>query len=90
MIDAHTDLKYYVDSVRRTISRARRKLKNAAILRNLTDLRPKLENSTRWPGKYLILHQFTRMRDDLIEATEDTNSDIIINTPTAFLNKAIR
>ena len=90
MIDAHTDLKCTVGSVRQTMSSVRGILKNAAILRNLTDLRPKINNATRWSGKCLILHQFTQMRDDLIEATEDPNNDIIINTTTAFLNKVSR
>ena len=50
---------------------AKTRLKNAAILRNLTDLKPKLDNDTRWSGKFEVLQRFGRLRDDLIEVSED-------------------
>ena len=90
MVSNHIDLKNTIDSVRETMSDARSKLKNAAILRNITDLRPKLDNDTRWSGKFEILKQFAKMRDDILEAAEHPDCDIKMNKSNAFANKTNR
>ena len=46
MIDEQASLKHCIDAIQNTLTDAR-KLKNAAILRNLTDLRPIVHNETR-------------------------------------------
>ena len=47
MVDTHPDLRNTIESVCNTMTSARSKLKNSAILRNITDLRPKLDNAPR-------------------------------------------
>lgn len=41
------DLAQVIDSVNKTMKEAKTKLKSAAALRNLTDLRPVMNNETR-------------------------------------------
>ena len=55
---------------------AKMKLKNAAILRNITQLKLKQDNDTRWSGKYEILQRFQVMRNYLVEASEHSNSGL--------------
>jgi hypothetical protein len=54
---------------------AKQKLRNAAVLRNITDLRPVLENKTRWSGKVAMLTRFIRFRQYLIEAADHKEAD---------------
>ena len=56
-----------------------RKLKNAAVLRNLTALAPTLPSDTRWSGDYETLKRFSEIRDDIIEASEHPDSNISVN-----------
>ncbi len=90
MVDAHSDLRNTIQSVRNTMTSARSELNNSAILRNITDLRPKPDNATRWSGEYAIIYQWTRMRNYFIDASEDPESDISINSSTPFANKTTR
>lgn len=90
MVASHYDMKNTIDSVRETMTSARARLKNAAILRNITDLRPRIDNTTRWSGKYYILNQFVNMRSDLIEASDEPGCDRVVNPSIAFKNKTTR
>lgn len=65
---------------------AETKLKKAAVLGNITDLRPTLDNGPRWSGKFEIFARFDRMRDDLIEASEDEDTDLVLNASPVFAN----
>ena len=46
------------------------KLKDAALLRRFTDLKPTLPNATRWSGKKEMTRKFLRLHLDLINAKE--------------------
>jgi len=53
-------------------------LKNAAVLRNMTTLKPVLDIVTRWSGKFNMAVRFTRLRpfiDEIIEAEETGHAD---------------
>lgn len=63
------------------------KLKNASILRNIPSLGPELRNSTRWSEKYRMLRQFLLMFDELIEASENVEANIPVNTSETFMSK---
>eukprot|EP00171_Calliarthron_tuberculosum_P002661 IDg2661t1 len=63
---------------------------NAAILRNLTELRPVMHNQTRWSGKFNMLQRFERLRDELISASQDVNADIHIDDSAHFLRKVTK
>ena len=62
-------------------------LKNAAVLRNLCTLKPILYNKTRWSGKNDTLLRFIKIRLSLVDAANDENTSIDINTTNGFLNK---
>ena len=48
IFDSHFDLKSTMDLVGETIVSARPNLKTAVVIRNITDLRPKVDKPTRW------------------------------------------
>ena len=55
MIEQHSELKNVIESIHRTMKEVKTKSKSAAILRNLRELRPVLDNATRWSGKVTML-----------------------------------
>ncbi len=87
IISSHLDLGRTIECVRDTMKSAKMKLKNAAVLRNITDLKPKLYNNTRWSGKCAILTRFDKMRDDLVQAIEHPKSDLLVPTSVIFAKK---
>ncbi len=90
MIASHLDLKNTVGSVHETMNSGRSKLKNAAILRNVTELKPKVDNITRSSGKLEILRQFTRMHEYLVEISGDPDCKLIINSSSSLANKTLK
>jgi len=50
--------------------------KNCAVLRGITDLTPKLGCPTRWGSNHNMLTAYQQMREAIIEANEDENSNI--------------
>ena len=48
MLNCHADLRTTVSTEHDTIREVKSKLKSAAVLRNLTELHPVLDNATRW------------------------------------------
>ena len=76
MIDDDDELSCTIHSVQKAM-RDSRMLKNAAILRNITDLKPVLPNETRWSGKFEMLKRFHRIRNDLLEASRHEDSSLI-------------
>jgi hypothetical protein len=52
MVSGDNQLSQAIDCIHETMKAAKQKLKNSALLRNLTVLKPKMHNKTRWSGKY--------------------------------------
>ena len=77
-----------LDSIGDTMKSAKNSLKNAALLSNLTKLKPVLYNKTRWSGKHDMLQRFIRIRQDLIDVSVHENADIEISDSRQFLRKA--
>ena len=57
---------------------------NAAILRNLTDLRPVLDNKTRWSGKFFMVQRYCRIYDEIVAASLEDDSSINISSIASF------
>ena len=55
MIEQHSELRNVIESIHRSMKEVKTKSKSAAILRNLTELRPVLDKATRWSGKVTTL-----------------------------------
>eukprot|EP00171_Calliarthron_tuberculosum_P023317 IDg23317t1 len=90
MIRHHADLSRTIDAVHDTMKAAKSKLKNAAVLRNLTDLRPIMNNVTRWSSTFEMLRRFGRIHDELIVASQNEESDIPIDCSVQFANKTVK
>jgi hypothetical protein len=91
MIEENPSLASTINKVHEVMSCAKLKLRNAALLRNITELRPILHNKTRWSGKGAMLTWFIRMHPHLIEAAESPESEglnQVFDKTEAFLNKA--
>ena len=65
------------------------KSKSAAILRNLTELLPVLDNTTRWSGKVTMLKRFLDVREEIIEASEHADASFYANSSPTFAARAI-
>jgi len=87
MVQNDTSLRNTINSVHCTMKAAKTKLKSAAILRNLTKLRPILHNKTRWSSKYDMIARFTRIRNKLIEASQSNDAEIPIAPDIAYGSK---
>ncbi|KAI0560856.1 Ribonuclease H-like protein [Gracilaria domingensis] len=78
MEDRHSQLEQTIDSVHGTMKDAK-KLRNAALLRNLTDLSPIMHNAIRWSGKLHMLKRFIRIREDLLDVHNSSEGDLVID-----------
>lgn len=83
------ELKKCIDSVHQTMTDCRCKLRNRAMLRNLTALVPIVECRIRWSGKYLMLERFGRIYDSLGQVAEDERSAVAMNLSSSFKSTCI-
>ena len=90
MMNRHADLKSTISCIHDLMRAAKSGLKNAALLRNLTELRPVLNNETRWSGKFLMLQRFTKIRNELIDVSNNEDGSIPINVSIPFSNKVAK
>lgn len=67
MLCKHPDLCGVIKSVH-DIMKMAKSLKNQAILRNLTDLKPILHNKTRWSSQSDMLNCFIEIRPEIVLA----------------------
>ena len=84
------ELNQNLESVQNTMRQCKQSLKNAAVLRNLSTLKPIMYNKTRWSGKHDVLKRFIKIREDLIKAADDENTTLEVNSTMGFLNKVKR
>lgn len=90
MVSQITDLHAQLDSVQTTLYAAKGSVKNAAILRNFTDLQRILNNATLWSGESHILTHLVRIRSPLVEASNDEEFNIPIDRTRKFLEKVMK
>ena len=81
------ELQDILESVQTTMRQCKKSLKNAAVLRNLSTLKPIMYNKTRWSGKHDVLKRFIEIREDLIKTADDENTSLEVNSSIGFLNK---
>ena len=74
-----------LNSIGMTMKSAKNSLKNAAILSELTPLKPVIYNKTRWSGKFDMLSRFLRIRCQLIQVAADEESNMHVNDSPMFL-----
>ncbi len=90
MIESDDVLSRTLDSVQKSMHECRTKLKNRALLRNITHLAPILPNETRWSGKYAMVERFNRIHDDLIEIAAAENRSLHIESSATFKRDILR
>ena len=73
-----------VQEIHATMNSIKSKNLNAAILRNLTDLRPVLDNKTRWLGKFHMVQRYCRIYDEIVAASLEDESSINISSIASF------
>ena len=84
--DGATDL---IKAVHETMVSIKSSITNAAILRNITELTPKINNDTRWSSKYDMIARYCRVYNEIMEAADTEGSSIKINE-AATLTKSTK
>ena len=87
MISSTPDLKDTLASVHETMSAAKSKLKNKAMLRNLVQLAPVVPNATRWSGNCDMVSRYVEIRPELIAVRRDEKCDLPIDATNVFADK---
>ncbi len=64
--------------------------RSKTVLRNLTDLKPIMDNRTRWSGKLYMLRRVLNIREELLEIHDSRDGDIEIDDTTRFQGKVIK
>lgn len=67
-----------------------RNLKNAALLRNISDLNPVLDNETRWSGNRRMLDRFIKLKDYLDKIRSVNEGDFDLEFEDGFLENVQR
>ncbi len=88
MITESPSLQSTIDSVHLTMKSCTTGLRNRALLRNITDLSPVLNNQARWSSVHFMLKRYMRIRDALLSVGDSSESSLHLNRSTAFKTKA--
>lgn len=86
-VNSDDDLPAVNESIEDTMLQAKRKIKSAAALRNLTDLKPLKPNKTRWSGLFYMFERFLRIRPQLSEISNNPDCDLILNDSASFARR---
>jgi hypothetical protein len=65
----------------------RNSIKNSALLRNVTALKPKIDCETRWSAKVQMAERFVTLRPFLLQIAQDPNSTLTFNETSGFLKE---
>lgn len=82
------DLKSTIESFNESMSAAKRKLRNVALLRNICHLKPVLSNQTRWSGTSAMMERFVQIRDELVKVSEHEDGDLVVNKTKTFMKRS--
>lgn len=87
MVAADTRLKDCIESVHTTMVHCKSRIKNRAMLRNLTALSPIIEGKTCWSGKYLMLSRFVRIYDSIRSVAENEHPEVAMDMTSEYKSK---
>ena len=88
MVSTDPVLSSTIDDIHETMLNCRGKLRNRAMLRNLTPLAPVLHNKTRWSSKYTLLKRFNCIRHHLLRLANQEGAVLTINRTNALTIQA--
>lgn len=63
------------------------KVKSASVWQNLAELKPAMNNETRWSGKVAMLHRFNEMYDEILEASAHDDEDFAVNQSVTLVQQ---
>ncbi|KAI0562239.1 hypothetical protein FGB62_63g09 [Gracilaria domingensis] len=90
MVRSLLDLRNVIDAVHSTMSDCKRNLRDAALMRNLVELKPILHNETRWSRKPYMLERYLRIHGELSAVSSDPRSSLYVDTSHGLLSKVQR
>ena len=79
MLKTDTRSAELLEQVHQTMVSIKTKNSNAALLRNVTDLKPVLDNKTRWSGKYSMVDRYCQIYEEIVQASQEDNASIEIS-----------
>ncbi len=79
-----------MDTLHDVMRSGKQKLRNRALLRNLSTLSPVLNNETRWSSTYRMIERFNDIREALIEVADSDDSELVIDRRVSFKNKTVK
>jgi hypothetical protein len=74
--------------VHETMNKVKGSNKNSAALSKFTQLRPSLENPTKWTGRATMMDKWVKMRDPLIEAASHSQTTFTLDDSSKFKKAA--
>ena len=87
MMKNDENLCYIIDTTYGTMLECKSRIKNRAVLCNLTKCKPIIYNATYWTGKVDMLSQFHIIHDDLETALEHKDTTFAMNTSINYINR---
>ena len=88
MCEDDTIMASLLSSIGDTMRDCKGKLRNRAILRNLSALSPILPNETRWYGMYRMLRRFNQLRNTIIQVSRTEGARVSVNASQLFYNRS--
>ena len=88
MMKEDAGLSKLIDQVHETMLSIKTKLTNAALLRNITDLKPIIHNETRWSGKFDMCARCVRLFNSIESASTEEENTIDFQPQVAGLAKS--
>ena len=88
MVSNTNALKAVLDSIHDTMVAIKGSIKNLAVLRRLPKLKPEMGNDIRWIDWGRMLRKYVKIRPKLLEASENVDANISIDSRPSFKRKA--
>lgn len=90
MLSTDGNLRRTVGSIQETMGTCRNRLKNRAMLRNVSHLQPIIPNETRWSGVCQMVLRYNKIRDALIEIEKNECTDLKMDKQLSFKHNALK
>ncbi len=78
-----------INEIHNVMKSCKTKLRNRAVLRNVSDLNPVLNNETRWSSTRNMILRYNRIRSELVQVSLSDESNLEMNVSTTFKNAAV-
>lgn len=82
--DENSYLSKHIQEVRAIVAKVKGSIREVAILRRFTDLKPHLKNTCKWTGDYSTVNRFGELYPDLKAAAMEDDSRIAFDTTVKF------